>query len=128
MDSIIGVLESPLTSLLAALIFGGIALTGRFSVRASQIMLFFAWIVFVIGLQKQPWPVLVGLAVLGGGSLILVAYFFRPETIPKFTGTLSPKSRLISLLMVRGRDWKLKIQKYSLEKMIRYIVFFDVIS
>jgi hypothetical protein len=68
-------------ALIVALVLGGAALSGRFSVSATQFLLFAAWIVGLIAIRGQPGSVILLVGGLLGGVLILLANYFRPETI-----------------------------------------------
>jgi hypothetical protein len=95
MQGVEKILESPYTALSAAIILGAIALSGKFSVTATQCLLAAAWAVVVVGLRSQPLPVQAGCALVAGGALILLAYFFRPDAVPSYAGILVPKSELL---------------------------------
>jgi hypothetical protein len=88
-------LESPYTALSAALILGGLALSGKFNVTATQCLLITAWAVSIVGLRGQPLPVMVGISAAIAGGLILLAYWFRPDVVPLYAGILTPKSTLL---------------------------------
>ena len=101
--------ESPYTALVAALILGGIALSGKFSVTATQILLGVALVVAIVGLREQPLPVLVGCAAVIAGGLILLAYWFRPDAIPSYAGILKPKATLLFSVDQGGTIAKIQI-------------------
>ncbi|MGB7099495.1 MAG: hypothetical protein WBD95_12130, partial [Xanthobacteraceae bacterium] len=88
-------IESPYTALSAAIILGALALSGKFSVTATQTLLVAAWAVIVLGLRGRPLPVLIGSALATGGVLILLAYWFRPDAVRSYTGVLAPKAKLL---------------------------------
>lgn len=92
LDKVIG---SPYTALSAALIFAALALSGRFSVTATQCLLVAAWAVVFVGLRGQPLPIQLGGALVVGGGLIILAYWFRPDAVPSYAGILVPKSELL---------------------------------
>jgi hypothetical protein len=92
MSSIQHLLESPYTALCVAIILGAVALSGKFTVIATQILLVAAWAVALVGLRGQPLPILIGTGALVGGGLILLAYWFRPDAVPQYSGVLVPKS------------------------------------
>lgn len=85
------VMESPYTALSAAIVFGALALSGRFSVTATQLLLVAAWGVAVVGLRGQPLPICVGTSAIIAGALIMLGYWFRPDAIPAYSGILTPK-------------------------------------
>ena len=91
-SSIQHLLESPYTALCVAIILGAVALSGKFTVIATQILLVAAWAVALVGLRGQPLPILIGTGALVGGGLILLAYWFRPDAVPQYSGVLVPKS------------------------------------
>jgi hypothetical protein len=88
-------LESPYTALSVAIIFGALALSGKFSVSASQFFFVLAWGVAIIGLRGQPLALFVGLSAIIGGVLVILAYFFRPDVVPSYAGILMPKGGTI---------------------------------
>lgn len=61
MDRVFDLLTSPITALCVAVLIGGLAMTGRFSVPAALGMFGLAWIIAVVGvyrsspLQSLPW-------------------------------------------------------------------------
>ena len=79
-------IESPYTAFVAAVILGGIALSGKFSVTATQILLGVALVISIVGLREQPWPVLIGASAMIAGGLVLLAYWFQPDAIPSYAG------------------------------------------
>jgi hypothetical protein len=95
MDSIARLLESPYTGLLIAVILGAVALSGKFSVTATQILLLVAWAMAVVGLRDQPIPILVGASAVIGGGLLMLSYYFKPEIVPQYFGVLTPKVETI---------------------------------
>jgi len=94
-------LESPYTALVVAVVFGALALggrfalSGRFNVTATQILLIVAGAVAFVGLWTQPWPVMIGGGVIIGVVLLLLGYFFRPDAVPAYSGIFSPKVETI---------------------------------
>ncbi len=81
MAAIERIIESPYTALSVALVLGALALSGRFSVVASQMFLAATWAVIVIALRSQTWQIMVGVAAISAGSLLLLGYWFRPEAV-----------------------------------------------
>jgi hypothetical protein len=94
--------ESPITAIVVAVVLGALALSGRFSVTATQIMLLGAWAVAIFGLRMQPLPILCGVSAVLGGCLVLLAYYFRPETVPSYSGILVPRSSESLLFSPKG--------------------------
>ena len=83
-------LESPYTALSAAIILGALALSGRFSVNATQFLLVAAWVVSIIGLRGQPLPVSIGMSAIVGGALVLLGYWFQPDVMPAYWANSRP--------------------------------------
>jgi hypothetical protein len=54
MANIERIIESPYTALVIALVLGGLALSGKFSVTATQILLAVALVVVLSGLRAEP--------------------------------------------------------------------------
>ena len=98
MDMLAKFLESPFTALFIAIVLSAVALSGKFSVPATQVLLGAAWLVAIFALRVHPLPVLVGGGALIGGGLLLVAYFFRPDVVPVYAGTLKPDPPQSTLL------------------------------
>jgi hypothetical protein len=88
-------LQNPVTALVVALALGAVALSGHFSIAATQCLLVAAWVVAVFALWAQPWPVLIGVGSIMAGALVLLGYWFRPDVIPTYSGVLSPRSTLL---------------------------------
>ena len=95
MNTISQFLQNPATALVVALALGAVALSGHFSITATQCLLFAAWVVAVFSLWAQPWPVLIGFASIMAGALVLLGYWFRPDVVPAYSGILSPQSTLL---------------------------------
>src|SRR5262249_2126474 len=81
--------------LVVALALGAVALSGRLSVRASQILLSMAWLVVLIALRDQTWMIFCIGAVVSALVLGILAAFFRPEIVPKNFGALIPRRTLL---------------------------------
>lgn len=96
------VLENPVTAIIIALVLGAAALSGRFSVSASQLLLLLAWGVSVVSLRAQPMPLLAGYGAIIGGVLLLTAYYFRPEMVPAYSGILKPAEEARLLYSPKG--------------------------
>jgi hypothetical protein len=94
-------LESSYTALIVAAIFGAAAFGGKLSAIASRLLLLAAWAIAVFGLRYQPVSLWLGGAAILGVSLLLLAYWFRPEIIPLYTGVLTPKK---TTLLFSARD------------------------
>lgn len=103
--------ESPYTALSIALVLGALAFTGKLSVTATQTLLVAAWAVAVVGLRQQPLPVMAGIAAILAGVLLLLAYWFRPDTVPTYTGILKPKATLLFSASGGGTIPKIQIGK-----------------
>jgi hypothetical protein len=90
-------LVSPYTALIVTLVFTALAFSGRVSVIATQGLLIAAWVVALFGLREQPLPVLLGIGAILAGAFLLLAWNFRPEAIPLYSGELSakPKAKLL---------------------------------
>jgi hypothetical protein len=86
---------NPFTMFSAGIVLGALALSGKFSVTATQILLVVAWAVAVIGLRVQPLAIFAGIALCLAGGLILLAYWFRPEVAPQDFGLLSPRKNVV---------------------------------
>jgi hypothetical protein len=88
-------IESPYTALSVAIVLGALALSGKFNVTATQILLVFAWAVAIVGLRSTPVPIMLGSGAMIGGALILLGYWFRPDAIPSYSGVLAPRATLL---------------------------------
>jgi hypothetical protein len=88
-------LESPYLALIVALVLGALALSGHFSTIATWLCLTAAWIVAIYALRALPLPIVIGVSAILAGSLVLLAYWFRPDTVPAYYGILSPRSELL---------------------------------
>jgi hypothetical protein len=88
-------LESPYTALVCAVVLGALALSGRFSVSATQFLLVAAWGIVIVGMRGQQLTVTVGVAAIVGGILLLLAYYFRPDAVPSYAGILTPKGETL---------------------------------
>jgi hypothetical protein len=92
-DTIASHLGDPV-ALVVALVLGAIAISGRFSVRMTQLLLVLAWMVVWVALRNQSWAEF-GIGVAGFGFLVaILAIFFRPETVPQHCGVLIPGRKL----------------------------------
>jgi hypothetical protein len=90
MSAIKQLLDSPITAIFIGIVIGALALSGKFSVTATQILLVAALVIAIIGLRSQPTPVILGGGAAIGGVLLLLGYWFRPDAIPSNFGTLIP--------------------------------------
>jgi hypothetical protein len=88
-------LESPALALIAALVLGALALSGHFSAIATWVLLTAAWIIAIYALHILPSPIVVGVGAILAGCLILLAYWFRPDAVPTYSGILEPRSELL---------------------------------
>ncbi len=95
MQSVGKLFESPYTALFVAILFGAIALSGKFNVTLTQVGLVAAWVIALFGLRSLPIPIIVGLGAIIGGILFLLAYHFKPEVIPQHFGLLTPNRKMI---------------------------------
>jgi hypothetical protein len=109
MPAIDRLLESPLTALVVAILFGAFALSGKLSVTLSQLALALTWLVIAFALRDQPWQVFAGSAAIAAGSLILLAYWLRPDLVPANVGILQPKAETIFSPQTGLKDRKLEI-------------------
>lgn len=75
------IFESPYTSLVVALVLGALALSGKFNVTATQIILAVALVVVIVGLRQQPWQLALGYSAVAAGILLVLCYFFRPDAV-----------------------------------------------
>src|ERR1700731_4139917 len=69
-----------LIHLSSAFVLGAIALSGRFSVNATKLLLVVAWAISAIGLHNQPLPIAIGTSAAIGVGLALLAYRSILET------------------------------------------------
>lgn len=92
-----------------ALAFGALALSGKFSVTATWVLFAVAWVVAMAGLRWLPLPMFVGTGVILGGGFVFLAFVFRPDAIPAYTGILAPKAELLFSPAGKGRIPKLQI-------------------
>lgn len=94
------ILDHPRFSLLVALILGGLALSGRFSVTAARALFVFAWLVgcwSIYGfepLRSHHWWSLFA-CVSFGVVLGLLGVWVRPEAIPLNVGRLVAKKPIL---------------------------------
>lgn len=92
-------IESPYTALAVAIVLGALALSGQFNVTLTQLLLGAAWAVAFVGLRDQPWPIMVGASAMIAGCLLMLGYWFRPETVSidlsKNEGILVPDNQPI---------------------------------
>lgn len=89
-------IESPYAALVVAVTVGGLALSGKFIATATYVLLAVAWAIVVIGLRGRPAPVLVGGAAIAGALLILLGFWFSPDSVPGYSGILYPKIDTLS--------------------------------
>jgi hypothetical protein len=86
-------IESPYTALSLTIVLAALALSGKFSVTATQILLVAGWAMAVIGLRGQALPVMIGTSLCIGGVLVLLGYWFRPDAVPSNFGRLMPEAK-----------------------------------
>jgi hypothetical protein len=94
-DKLGEIIESPYTALVVAIILGALALSGRLSVPLSQTLLFFAWVIIVIGVRAQPLPTIIGSAAMSAGAFLIIGYWLRPELVPAYAGRLVPSPTVL---------------------------------
>lgn len=101
-----------LRSLFRRPLLGALAVAGRFSVTASQVLLGLAFVVACVGLRTLPVPQAIGCALVILGSLILLSYWAKPKIVPGYSGILtSIPSRRVETLFSPAQ----KIQAMKLE-------------
>ncbi len=83
--------DMPVTALILTLIATGLAMSGKFNVMATQILFFISFIIVAISVRNQALPVLLGVVLTASGSLLLLAYWARPDAIPSYLGRFDPK-------------------------------------
>ncbi len=71
-------LESPYTALVVAIVLGALALSGKFNVSATYVLLAIAWAIATLALRAQPFPILAGSSLMIAGALVLLGFMFRP--------------------------------------------------
>jgi hypothetical protein len=96
MGSLEKFIESPYTALLIAIVVGALALSGKFSATATQMLLVVAWAVTIVGMRGHPLVMQVGVGAIAGGSLLLLGYLFRPDAVPSNFGELTPPEPIFS--------------------------------
>jgi hypothetical protein len=94
LDTIAHHLGDPV-ALAVAVALGAIAVSGKFSVRATQLLLLIAWLLVLLALREQTWMLFCVNAVASAVAFVLLAIFFRPETIPQNFGALIPGRKLL---------------------------------
>jgi len=114
-------IESPYTALVIAIVLGGVAISGKFSVTATQLMLVAAWVVAMIGLREQPIPLLVGFGAMFGGLLLVLGYWARPDAVPAWTGLLRPETKSIVLFAAKGADAARNVEIGDSGTIIHYV-------
>jgi hypothetical protein len=94
------ILDHPRLALVAALILAALSLSGRFSVTATRLLLFAAWIVAIFSfygfepIRCRLWLLIVTIG-SSGGCLCLLAAWAQPEAVPLNTGILRPRYTLL---------------------------------
>lgn len=79
----------------------------------SQCLLVFAWGIAVVGCRSQPLPTLIAIAIMVASGLFLLGYWFRPETIPSYSGILNTESELLFSADGKGSIPKIQIGQSS---------------
>jgi hypothetical protein len=98
-------LRHPIAALVVALAIGGIALSGKLSVPASQILFFCAWAISIWALPRQPkWRFWGASAAVTFVALLLFAWA-RPEAVPRDFGFLVPHRQLLFPNHGSGGTW-----------------------
>jgi hypothetical protein len=95
MNAIGELLQNPVLALVITIVALALALSGHFSVIASQCLFVATLVVAIIGLRAQPWPVLIGGSISIAGGLLLLGYWFRPDVIPAYSGVLASQATLL---------------------------------
>lgn len=88
-------LKNPITALAVALVLGAAALSGKFSMIATQVLLAAAWLLVLWMLRENPWPVWIGSSLIAAGVFVMLAYYFTPEAVPSFSGILKPQKSFL---------------------------------
>jgi hypothetical protein len=89
------IIESPYTALVVATIVGGLALSGKFTVTATHVLLALSWVVIIVVFRGQPTVPLICFGAICGSILMLLGYWFTPDPVPGYSGVLSPKINTI---------------------------------
>jgi hypothetical protein len=103
-DLLQAALDHPRIALIIALVLGGIALSGKFSVNASRILFLLAWVVAVFGfygyfrpswtIHKPMW-MFAGSSIGFGVALLFLGAWAQPEAVPLNFGILTARRPLI---------------------------------
>ena len=78
-------------ALVLALVPGALALSGKFNVVATYVLLALASVVIVIGVWRQPRLTRLGVPAIAAVILSLCGYLFTPDPVPGYSGILYPK-------------------------------------
>lgn len=89
------ILESPYAALIVTIVLGGAALSGKFSVIATRLLLFVAWMVALYDLRAQPRWLIGVIAVTFAAFLVALGIWFTPDVVPGYSGTLAAKAGTI---------------------------------
>jgi hypothetical protein len=81
-------------SLIITLVIGGLALSGKFSVTATQILFLMAWVAAIIALRSKSLFIITPMACALGCALLLLAFYFRPDVIPQYVGAITPQRKV----------------------------------
>jgi hypothetical protein len=99
-DVIKNILDHPRMALVAALILAGLSLSGRFSVTATRLVFFAAWIVAAFSFWRfaplRSRPRLFAASVIGFGCcLFFLGLWAQPDAVPQYFGTITPRTRIL---------------------------------
>ena len=96
---------NPITALFVAVVFGALALSGRFNVTLTQAFLRIAWLVAVFGLRSQPYPLWIGGSAIVGGVLLILAFYFTPQAVFQNIGFLQSTKTTLFGNPIRCGGW-----------------------
>lgn len=89
--------QSPITALFVTLVVGGIALSGKFSLPTTRVLLGIAWLIAVVSLSSQPkkqrWATQTSATII----VLILGYVFTPEQVASDVGILETDDRYVIL-------------------------------